>query len=417
MPETVHRMRVLQIAYHGSRGGTGGATALRRLHRGLMESGVDTKILCRSGGDAEFRAFELEQSQKAKRIENIAHKIGYKFGLRGLWGGDFRKIIRNVIFAECDVVNYHRTFEFFSYLGFPKLTAEKPSILTLCDMWPLTGHCYASIDCDRWLSGCGKCPYLNVIPEIKRDNTSLEWKLKNWAYERSNLIIVAKSIGMAKKAEQSMLGRFPVHHIPNGIDTETYKSMDKEEWRERLGIPQKKIVMLTAAVGFKNYIKGADLLIEALQKLPHSIKREAVLLLMGKKSGRISEAIDMKTIELGYIEDERIMAGCYSAADFFVMPSRAESFGNVVLESIACGTPVAAFSIDGVSDLVRNGTTGYLARAWNTSDLSDAILEMIENRSERENMGRLGRQIACTEYIMDHVAKRYADLYRSAMVN
>ncbi|MFP3386835.1 hypothetical protein R0J92_25665, partial [Tritonibacter sp. SIMBA_163] len=80
----------------------------------------------------------------------------------------------------------------------------------------------------RWQTGCGKCPYPDTYPSIRRDNTALEWKLKDWVYSRSNLTIVTPSRWLCEQAQQSMLNRFAIHHIPYGIDTEAYQPIQQQ---------------------------------------------------------------------------------------------------------------------------------------------------------------------------------------------
>jgi glycosyltransferase involved in cell wall biosynthesis len=118
---------------------------------------------------------------------------------------------------------------------------------------------------------------LSKHPAVKTDNTHLEWKLKNWVYSRANLTIVAPSNWLAEQAEQSMLNHFPIHHIPYGIDTETYEPLNTEQCRLVLGIPNNKKVLMFGAESLKDSRKGGDLLLKALQCLPESLKAETTL--------------------------------------------------------------------------------------------------------------------------------------------
>ena len=90
------------------------------------------------------------------------------------------EIKKHPFYEKADVINLHNLHgATFNYLALAPLTHDKPAIWTLHDMWSFTGHCSYSYDCERWKLGCGNCPYPKIYPAIKKDNTNLEWKLKN----------------------------------------------------------------------------------------------------------------------------------------------------------------------------------------------------------------------------------------------
>ncbi len=135
-------------------------------------------------------------------------------------------------------------------------------------MWSFTGHCAYSYDCDRWQTGCGKCPYPDSYPGISRDSTAWEWKLKNRTYQHSNLTIVAPSQWLAEQARKSMLGQFPIHCIPYGIDTDAYQPLDSGQCRSVLGIPLDKRVLLFGAQSLTDQRKGGDLCLKRCSSSP-----------------------------------------------------------------------------------------------------------------------------------------------------
>ena len=158
-------------------------------------------------------------------------------------------------------------------------------------------------------------------------------------------------------------------------------------------------------------MKGAHLLVEALRELPERLRRECVVLLFGHSSRQVIERIPMPVIDLGYLEDDGRKAIAYSAADLLVHPSRAETFGLVILESMACGTPVVAFEVGGVPELVRPGLTGYLATPDDPSSLSKGISDLLDAPGDRERMAAVCRRSAVNEYPLDLQVRRYLDLY------
>jgi glycosyltransferase involved in cell wall biosynthesis len=272
-----------------------------------------------------------------------------------------------------------------------------------------------SFDCERWRTGCGHCPYLDANPPVRRDATALDWKLKHWAYAHSQMHIAAPSRWLADRARQSMLGRFPIHYLPHGIDTAVYEPLDKQTCKHVLGLPADKKVLMFAAVRLNQRSKGGDLLIAALQRLPTSLRREMVLLLLGENSQEIAQATDVPVHALGYIGNDRIKAIAYSAADVYVSPTRAEAFGLTLLESMACGTPMVTFDVGGVTETVRPGQTGYLARPEDAQDFCAGIVGLLEDQAARERCGLRCREIALAEYRLDLHVQRHIDLYRQAI--
>lgn len=407
-------MRILHVHTSDYIGGGGGAIAMHRLHLGLKKAGFGSKILCATKTLASSDSIAIP---RLSRSESQLGKVTSRLGLNGIHCLSSFKIKENQAYLDADVLNLHSFRKRFSYLALPSLTENKPTVFTLHDMWPFTGHCAVSYDCDRWKIGCGKCPYPDALPAVKRDNTRLEWKLKDWVYGRSNLTIVTLSNNQTAQAEQSMLNRFPIHHIPNGVDTAIFEPLDPEQCRVLLGIPPGKKVLMFVALSLTQFWKGGDLLLKALQSLPESMKAETVLLLLGNKGEAIAETVDVQTLNLGYVSSDRLKAVCYSAADLFVHPTRADSLPLVLQESMACGTPMVSFAIGGVPDLVRPGITGYLAEPENAKDLCNSIVQLLKDEPLRSVMGQQCREIALEEYTLDLQVQRYVALYRRLLQN
>jgi len=282
-------------------------------------------------------------------------------------------------------------------------------------MWSFTGHCAYSYDCERWKIGCGRCPYPNSFPAIKRDGTRLEWKLKDWLYDRSNLTIVSPSRWLTEQAKQSLLNRFPIHHIPNGVNVNAYEPLDPELSRASLEIPKNKNVIMFGAVDLKEARKGGDILTHALSLLPKSLKDDAVLLTMGDGGESFAKTVGMEAVNLGFISNDRFKALAYSAADLFVLPTHADNLPLALQESMSCGTPMVSFNVGGVPDLVRPGITGCLADLGNANDFCNGITQLLEDDTLRIQMSQNCRKIALNEYSIELQAKRYIELYRQLL--
>lgn len=406
-------MKILQINFSDYASGGGGAIAMHRLYLGLKKYGMDCKIL---SGIKTLNSDDSQCISRSVRLESYLKKITFKLGLNDIHCISSYKLSHHDFYLNADIINFHIIHSgYFNYLAIPKLTETKPAIFTLHDMWSFTGHCAYSYDCERWKIGCGNCPYPHTYPAINRDNTHLEWKLKDWVYSKSNLTIVAPSQWLTEQAKVSMLSRFPIHYIPNGIDTIAYQPLDPLLCKTILGISPTKKVLLFGADSLKDSRKGSDLLFQALQKLPQSLKKETILLTFGNGGETITSELGMPTLSLGYISSDRLKSVAFSAADLFIFPTRADNLPLVLQESMACGTPMVSFKIGGVPDLVRHNLTGYLAQPENSTDFCNGILMLLEDEKLRQKMSENCRAIALKEYTLELQAKRYIELYQQVL--
>ncbi len=406
-------MKVLHINQSDIAGGA--AIAGYRLHKGLIEQGIDSKLLV---GNVKTDSDRVAAVPSRTYVDKLICLVTSRIGLNYIEQISSFNISKHKFYQNADVLNLHNIHStYFNYLSIPELTENKPAIWTLHDIWSFTGHCAYSFDCDRWKIGCGKCPYPDTYPGIKRDNTHLEWKLKNWVYSKSNLTIVTPSLWLTEQAKASMLNRFPIHYIPHGIDTTAYQPLDPLLCKNLLDIPADKKVLLFGAEKFNDSRKGGDLLLKALQQLPEQLKKETILLTFGNASEAITSQVGIPTINLEYISSDRLKSVAYSAADLFIFPTRADIFGLVLQESMACGTPMVSFKIGGVPDLVRPDITGYLAAPEDADDFCNGIVQLLEDNNLRERMGQNCRAIALEEYPLELQAKRYIELYQQALLS
>lgn len=395
--------------------GGGAAIAAYRLHQGLLANEVDSRLLV---GEAKTQSQRVKALDRWSRWENQLSRINRKLGLNYINLISSFAIPNEPIFQAAEIINFHNLHTgYFNYLAIPRLTQHKPGVLSLHDMWSLTGHCVHSYECDRWKTGCGRCPYPKEYPSIERDGTRWEWKLKQWVYAHSNLTVVANSRWTEAIAQQSLLKRFDIHYIPLGLDVNVYQPLDQQQCQQLLGLPQDKIVLMFGVFNPHDRWKGADLLIKILENLPPRWKEKVLLLTFGHQGESITEKVNLPTVSLGYVSHERLKAIAYSASDLFLLPSRAESFGLVALEAAACGKPTVAFNVGGVSDIVRPGVTGELVPPEDTSAFVSAIAKLLDDPEKYNRLSHNCREVAEKEFSIELQTERYIKLYQSILEN
>ncbi|MGI9284914.1 MAG: glycosyltransferase [Pseudomonadales bacterium] len=408
-------MNILQIHSSDHQGGGGGTIAMERLHLGLRDRGVQSRIMAGRTTTKSQDSRAVPRNFASNKLEGLLGRVSREFGLNDVnYLSSFRVRSTN-FYRQADLVHIHGTHGFFNYLALPGLTRDKPALFTLHDMWPMTGHCSQSIGCERWATGCGACPHLDAHPAVKRDNTALEWRLKERAYKRSQLSFITVSGWLTKMAEKGLLAPYPVHHIPNGIDTSIYEPIDPQKCREALGIGDARYVIIFVALALGDKNKGGDIVAKALTSLPEEMKRETCLIVFGDGGKALSEQLGMRALDLGYVRHDRLKAIAYAAADVCLFPTRAEAFGLVVAESMACATPVLSSNVSAIPELVQEGVTGRLAEPGNGEQFANLLQEMLEDTAGRERMAQASRELIVADYNLDQIVERHIDLYREIL--
>jgi glycosyltransferase involved in cell wall biosynthesis len=176
-------------------------------------------------------------------------------------------------------------------------------------------------------------------------------------------------------------------------------------------IPRDAAVVLFAAESVANVRKGFAHLAQAVA----GIRGVENLLLVSVGGGKCELPPGLPHLALGKVTNDRMLSTIYSAADVFVIPSLQESFGQTVIESLACGTPVVGFASGGIPDMVRPGQTGWLAPTGDTNALREAIETALRDREKRLAMSPVCREVAVREYSLDVQARAYAALYETLL--
>jgi glycosyltransferase involved in cell wall biosynthesis len=213
-----------------------------------------------------------------------------------------------------------------------------------------------------------------------------------------------------------LLQEYPVNVIANGLDPEVYKPLNRRLVRESLNLPQNKhLVLFGAMQGTGDRWKGFPLLVPALQSLSKSGWQDKIeLLVFGSSQPENPINVGFKTYYLGRLEDE-CLAKVYAAADVMVVPSRYEAFGQTASEALACGTPVVAFEVTGLKDIVDHQHNGYLAQPYDSEDLARGIAWVLENPDRHQKLCIHARQKAEKEFTLEIQANRYFSVFNEVL--
>jgi glycosyltransferase involved in cell wall biosynthesis len=287
-----------------------------------------------------------------------------------------------------------------------------PVVWTLHDMWPFTGGCHYDGECGRYRKSCGSCPVLGSSKE--HDLSRRVWERKRSSWRDADITIVATSRWLADCARASSLfRRNRIEVLPNAIDIHLHKPVDRAVAREVYGLPQdKKLILFAAPSATTDPRKGFQFLIPAVQQLAAEGWRDrAEVVVVGASQAADGVDLGLTTHYAGRLNDEISQVLLYSAADVVVCPSVQENLSNTVMESLTCGTPVVAFAIGGMPDLIRSKENGFLAEPFSPASLAAGIRWVLEDSERQAELGARARAGAVSTYEMSIVARQYEALY------
>lgn len=280
----------------------------------------------------------------------------------------------------------------------------KPIVWTLSDMAPITGGCHYSRGCAKYHQDCERCPL--TTPEFSHvPQRVLRRRSRLW----HGITVVSPSTWLGECAKQSAIFRGgDVRVIRTGVELDVFKPTSQTKAQLEFGIPNGRKTVLFAAHSVTDPRKGADLLWKTITLLCQkgwSHETLQVILVGGNGDGGGVEGV--RVISLGKIHCRDKMAEAYSAADVTVVPYREDNLPNVILESIACGTPVCGFGIGGISEVIKEGVNGRVATPWDVEELAISVNTLLREPPDSSTV----RRWAVENLGISAQASRYIELF------
>jgi phosphatidylinositol alpha 1,6-mannosyltransferase len=346
-------MKILLVSELNFSNVSGYLRALDILTRDLLESGHQVAVLTPTGGNRK-------NTPPVKVIEIPSLPLPFYRELRmSLPGTGIKKVIEKI---APDLIHLFQPTCLGVYvglsgrrMGIPMISSFHGNIVQYCDYYHLSWLRNGFLSFTRWAHGLGD-------------------------------IILAPSPGTVSKLLS--YGFKNVKLWGRGVNQTLFSpSFRNREFLSRYGInPQKSVALFVGRIAKE---KNPDMLTAFLRQVP-----SAQLLVVGegpyrKKLEKIFSPFN--AYFTGYIHGKELST-VYASSDIFLFPSKTETFGQVVLEAMASGLPVAAFNAEGVRDIVIHNKTGYLAE--NDSDWLSYANELILNKELREELGKAGVNVS-----------------------
>lgn len=410
-------MRVVGISTFDVVGGA--ARAAIRIHQGLRRIGVESKLLVQQkfGDDADVLAPTTRSGKIWARLRphlELAPLMLYRRRTNSPFttGWTRHKIESEIERLSPDIVHLHWVGAGYVSVGdFQRI--QYPMLWTLHDSWAFTGGCHIPLECEKYKKRCGRCPHLGSSMEY--DLSRYNWLRKRRAWRNIKPVLVTPSRWMAERAASSSLfAESRIEIIPNGVDLVRFKPTDQRTARDILGLPRdKKLILFGVGGDISDPNKNMRLLKQVFISLRQMQRLEGIeLVVVG--SGRPDALGDTGVAirHLGHFQDEISLSLVYSSADVVVVPSRQENLPNMVMEAAACARPVVAFRVGGMTDLIEDRVSGYLATPYDPADFAAGIAWTLETSQRAPGMGLEARRKTEAEFDIRRVAAKYLSLYQ-----
>ncbi|NEQ97124.1 MAG: glycosyltransferase [Cyanothece sp. SIO2G6] len=426
-------MNITLVNTNDIRGGA--ARAVYRLYQGLRHIGQNVTMLCHSkasddpnvaqaqtkpglpSSDTITTCMEAIQTTCIDRNRSDLSNTFFSLSYPGV------DLSHHSAIKQADVINLHWIARFQSPSSIKRLLAlGKPVVWTLHDAWAFTGGCHYTAGCLKYRQACRDCPQLDsdthhLTAAILADKIQIFKDFRN-------LTIVTPSRWLSDCAGLSRLFQgLRVETIPNSLEADVFCPMPKIDAKTQLDINPDVTTIMFGAVTAAEERKGFSELIQALWHcLEHPQFCQQVddgkieILCVGYPSDLI-HSLGIPVRSFGYVDSDDTMSQIYSASDLFVLPSLEDNLPNTMLEAMSCGTPVVAFDVGGIPDVVRDRVTGRIVPVRDVVQLANAILDCVFDPKMLNQMGGVARQSIVDGYTLPIQAQRYLDLFQELLDN
>lgn len=370
----------------------------RELHNSILSSGHKAFLLQPRNG-ANIRNQLPNQILFGTRLNWYIHHKLYKLtGIQDIWSfWETIFMIIKLIKINPTIIHLHVVNE--CNINFPLLTwytryKKIPVVWTMHDCRAFTGDCayFDEINCDRWITGCKKCP----IKFTYINNTHLQWQIRKKIFNKFySLHIVTPSNWLANYVKKSFLKSHPCQVIYNGVNIDIFQKEYSDKWLDQYNIRNKIIILGVAGAWEKR--KGLDYFIKLAKDLPQHYQIVIV--------GNIPQKIE-KIINIPRTNDAYFLASLYQHSTIFCNPTLDDNFPTTNIEALAAGTPIITFNTGGSPEAI-DSTCGIVVKKGDYPTLKNIIIYMANhlNQFTRNNCTKRAELFSNKQYF------QYIELY------
>lgn len=244
----------------------------------------------------------------------------------------------------------------------------------------MSGGCHFTGECQKYKTGCGSCPA--IYSNNPNDFTSFNVKYRRKILDEINPYIAANNYMIKEFFSKSfLLKNYPriISSYPI-MELDVFHPLEKDKLREEFYIQKDKtFICFFGSQNLNDDRKGISYLLEALQifysMLSEYQRKNILLLLAGKNIDEIKDKLLFDYKYLGYLSSD-LLPKVYSLSNVFLSPSVNDAGPTMLVQSLACGTPVVAFEMGYAIDFIKDKNTGYCAQLRNSKDFAKGIMSI-----------------------------------------
>lgn len=394
-------MKVLHINTYDT-GGAGIASS--RIHCALLAEGVESEILFKNKTQnaqnaheiweklsdilkvkklAEQKLFDAKQKQLANKVK-IVDELFSNF--TSIWD-----ITKSQLYIEADIIHLHWVAGFVDIASFFK-QCNKPIVWTLHDFAPFNNGLH----------------YPTPEEKVYEEDAIKNKAIIEEALKHASPIIVTPSNYLKTQSLNSETFKNLKHlHIPNPINSTTFYFKNKDLAKSELNLPKEKKILVFVADELSYTRKGFKYLLKTLNYLNSN---NIHCIVIGNKQN--IETKDNVQLEFtGHLKSNEKLCKIYNAADLLVVPSLNDNLPNIIVESLCCGTPVVAFNVGGIPEMIVDNENGFLSEEINSSSLAKNISKALNHSWNYKEIA----QVALKKYSSATAAKKYIEVYKECL--
>jgi len=381
-------MRVLLLNYEFPPVGGGAGFATANIASSLVEMGIDAEVLTsRANGETDGALVDGVPVHRVRSWRVDVHNCGLRGAYTYLMAAAMK---RRKLHAKrhYDIEHYFFSMPTGLLTLIPRFKRAIPYIVSL-----------------RGSDVPGYDPFNTKVERIHALMKPITRRI--WRRAKKVIALSDALAGTARETAPDL----DIGVIPNGIDTEQFSPPERRR-------PGTRVRLVTVARLLER--KGIQTILEACA-LPTLLPVELEIIGTGPYEATLREMVDALGLGervrfLGFVPNEELPR-YYRRSDIFVLPSETESFGLVFAEAMSCGLPILASNVGGIPETVRDGIDGLLCPPGDPASLRKNILRLIESAPTRAEISISQRQRILEHYPWEHIAARYAEVYRSVLAS
>ena len=385
-------MRILSISDLSSTGGA--AIAGNRISDALRTNGAEVIQLSSDGTNTDEQK-ALFNGKKFSALHDLLSPLVSASKAKSLRDNNlnhqFRKFLQKEKFDAINIHNLHSAGWPISLVSTAMEYA--PVIWTLHDCWSFLGSFYPT-----------HCPAPDRTHVLELNSF---WRSIKCSQTRHFLTAATPSDWMNKQASSSHWNGFKVQTIHNPVPKSFFEPLDRESCKKALGLSLDKPIVLSIAGNLIEERKGGPILKEILDS---DVKDHIQFMLIGESNGLDNPEVK----SLGFVQDEITLRIAYHAADVLLHPALVDNLPNTVAESMSCGTPILAFNIGGLPEMVVPDKSGWLVKEMN-SDAMIKQLKSVAQSKQADELRQYTKETARKLFNEEIVADGYYKVFKHAL--